>query len=171
MAVSSCVFHGVSSQGGRVPMAEGFRVTYATMSADNEELHKGYDEGIEQAKAELGKTIPVVVNGQERAGEGTYELESPIDGTLLAHISQATRSDVEDAIASAKAGATEWDQMGWSKRAEIIERAADLISERRNLLSALMAMEVGKNRLEALGDGEETAALMPWTAKEKRDPN
>ena len=27
-------------------MAEGFRVTYATMSADNEELHEGYDEGV-----------------------------------------------------------------------------------------------------------------------------
>ena len=40
-------------------MAEGFRVTYATMSADNEDLHKEYDEGIEQAKAELGRTIPV----------------------------------------------------------------------------------------------------------------
>ena len=31
-------------------MAEQFRVTYATMSADNEELHKGYEEGIEEAK-------------------------------------------------------------------------------------------------------------------------
>jgi hypothetical protein len=24
---------------------EGFRITYATMTADNEDLHKGYDEG------------------------------------------------------------------------------------------------------------------------------
>jgi 1-pyrroline-5-carboxylate dehydrogenase len=67
-------------------MAEGFRITYATMSADNEELHKQYDEGIELAKAELGKTIPIVVNGEEREGEGTYELRSPVDSDiLLAH--------------------------------------------------------------------------------------
>jgi 1-pyrroline-5-carboxylate dehydrogenase len=151
-------------------MAEGFRVTYATMSADNEELHKGYDEGIEQAKAELGKTIPVVVNGQERPGEGTYELRSPIDGDIvLAHISQATRQDVEDAVAAAKGSAIEWDRMGWRKRVEIINNAADLITERRNLLSALMAFEVGKNRLEALGDVEETADLMRWNAKEMVD--
>ena len=150
-------------------MAEKFRVTYATMSADNEELHKGYDEGIEQAKAELGKTIPVVVNGKERPGEGAYELESPIDGTLLAHISQATRQDVLDAIEAAKGAAITWDRLGWRKRVEIIQKAADLISERRNLLSALMAMEVGKNRLEALGDVEETADLMRWNAKEMTD--
>jgi len=151
-------------------MAEGFRVTYATMSADNEELHKGYDEGIEQAKAELGRTIPVVVNGEERPGEGTYELRSPIDGDiLLANISMATTQDVEDAIASAKATTLEWDRMGWRKRVELVRGAADLITERRNLLSALMAMEVGKSRLEALGDVEETADLMRWNCKEMED--
>ncbi len=153
-------------------MAEGFRITYATMSADNEELHKAYDEGIEQAKAELGKTIPIVVNGEERLGEGTYELRSPIDNdVLLANISQATRQDVEDAIASAKATALDWDRMGWKKRVEIINNAADLITERRSLLSAMMAMEVGKSRLEALGDVEETADLMRWNAKEVADHN
>lgn len=150
-------------------MAEGFRVTYATMSSDNEELHKGYEEGIEQAKAELGKTVPIVVNGEERLGEGTYELESPIDGTLLAHISQAKRQDVEDAIAAARSFALEWDRMGWKKHVELVNNAADLITERRNLLSALMAMEVGKSRLEALGDVEETADLMRWNAKEIAD--
>ena len=148
----------------------GFRITYATMSADNEGLHEEYDAGIEEAKAQLGATIPVVVNGEERPGEGTYELRSPMDSDiLLAHISQATRQDVEDAIASAKAASLEWDRMGWRKRVDIINNAADLISERRNLLSALMAMEVGKNRLEALGDVEETADLMRWNAKETAD--
>jgi 1-pyrroline-5-carboxylate dehydrogenase len=151
-------------------MAEGFRITYATMSVDNEQLHKDYDAAIEQAKAELGKTIPVVVNGEERPGEGTYELRSPIDSDiLLAHISQATRQDVEDAIASAKSSALEWDRMGWKKRVQIINDAADLMTERHNVLAALMAMEVGKSRLEALGDVEETADLMRWNAKEVAD--
>ena len=148
----------------------GFRITYATMSADNEELHEEYDAGITEARAQLGATVPVVVNGEERPGEGTYELSSPTDSDiLLANISQASRQDVEDAIASAKATSLGWDRMGWQKRVDIINNAADLISERRNLLSALMAMEVGKNRLEALGDVEETADLMRWNAKEIAD--
>ncbi|MEX0755145.1 MAG: aldehyde dehydrogenase family protein [Actinomycetota bacterium] len=151
-------------------MAEQFRVTYATMSADNEQLHEGYEEGIEQAKAELGRTIPVVVNGEERPGEGSYDIHSPTDSDLkLATISMAITQDVEDAIASAKASALEWDRMGWRTRVEIMRAAADLITERRNLLSALMAMEVGKNRLEALGDVEETADLIRWNAKEMED--
>jgi 1-pyrroline-5-carboxylate dehydrogenase len=148
-------------------MAEQFRVTYATMSADNEELHKGYEEGIETAKAELGRFHPAVVNGEERRGDGSYELRSPIDQEIvLGTFAQATIQDVDDAVAAAKGFSLEWDRMGWRKRVELIRNAADLITERRNELSALMALEVGKNRLEALGDVEETADLMRWNARE-----
>jgi 1-pyrroline-5-carboxylate dehydrogenase len=148
-------------------MAEQFRVTYATMSADNEELHKGYEEGIEEAKAELGRFHPAVVNGEERQGDGSYELRSPIDQDIvLGTFAQATIQDVNDAVAAAKGFSLEWDRMGWRKRVELIRNAADLITERRNELSALMALEVGKNRLEALGDVEETADLMRWNARE-----
>jgi 1-pyrroline-5-carboxylate dehydrogenase len=148
-------------------MAEQFRVTYATMSADNEELHEGYEEGIEAAKAELGRFHPAVVDGEERQGDGSYELRSPIDQDIvLGTFAQATIQDVNDAVAAAKGFSLEWDRMGWRKRVELIRNAADLITERRNELSALMALEVGKNRLEALGDVEETADLMRWNARE-----
>jgi len=43
-----------------------------------------------------------------------------------------------------------------------MRRMADLISERQMELAALMAIEVGKNRLEALGDVEETADLIRY---------
>ena len=151
-------------------MAEQFRVTYATMSADNEELHAGYDEGIEAAKAELGRFHPAVVNGEEREGDGSYELRSPIDDQIvLGTFAQATVGDVDDAVAAAKASALDWDRMGWKRRVELIRKAADLITERRYMLSALMALEVGKNRLEALGDVEETADLMRWNAREMEE--
>ncbi len=151
-------------------MAQGFRITYATMSADNEELHRDYDAAIEKVQTQLGATIPVVVNGEERATGSTYELRSPIDSDLLlAHISMATATDAEDAIVAAKTFAIEWDRMGWKKRVELIRRTADIISERRSELAAMMALEVGKSRLEALGDVEETADLMRWNAKEVED--
>ena len=56
--------------------------------------------------------------------------------------------------------------MGWRERVEIINKAADLITESRSLeLAALMAIEVGKNRLEALGDVEESADLIRWNCQ------
>ena len=49
---------------------EGFRVTYATLSADNEDLHEAYDRGIEIARSWLGQQHPFVVDGEARDGSG-----------------------------------------------------------------------------------------------------
>jgi len=148
-------------------MAEqGFRITYATMSADNEELHRLYDQGIEVARSWLGQKHPFYVNGEAREGSGYAEARSPIDGTLIGEFAQATREDVRDAVAAAKAAFPGWANRPWQERVAIIRKAADLLTEQRNELAALMAMEVGKNRLEALGDVEESADLLRWNANE-----
>ena len=58
-------------------MAQKFRITYATLSADNEDLQRNYDEAAERMKAELGKEYPVIVNGEERWREDRYHEPSP----------------------------------------------------------------------------------------------
>ena len=140
-----------------------FRVTYATMSADNEEMQKSYDEGIETAKSWLGQKHPFYVNGEAREGEGYDEERSPIDKNIvIGQFARATRQDAKDAIAAASAFAPQWAGMSWQDRVSILRKAADLISDRLYPLAALMAMEVGKSRLEALGDVEETADLIRY---------
>ncbi len=154
-------------------MAEqGFRITYATMTADDEELHRAYDEGIERARAWLGQEHPFYVNGEARWGDGFTEERSPIDRDLvIGRFARATREDVRDAVAAARAFFPEWAATPWQERVRLIRAAADLITERRFELSALMAMEVGKNRLEALGDVEESADLLRWNAHEMEKHN
>lgn len=140
-----------------------FRVTYATMSADNEELQQRFDEAVERVRSELGKTYPIVVNGEERLTGQVYEERSPIDHDLvIGRFSQASAEDVNDAVAAAKAFETEWDRLGWQERVRLLRRAADIMEERLFDLAALMSFEVGKNRLEALGDVQETAELVRW---------
>lgn len=146
---------------------QGFRVTYATMSADNEELHRAYEKGIETATSWLGERHPFYVNGEAREGEGWHEERSPIDRDMvIGTFAQASRQDVRDAIAAARGYAPTWAGTPWRERVKILSAAADLISERRYELSSLMAMEVGKNRLEALGDVEESADLIRWNCHE-----
>jgi len=149
-------------------MAEnGFRVTYATMSADDDALHEAYDRGIEEARSWLGGRHPFLVNGEPREGESWAETRSPIDREVaIGTFAEASRQDVDDAIAAAQAFAPEWAATPWEERVRLLREAADLISERRSELSALMAIEVGKNRLEALGDVEETADLIRYYCHE-----
>ena len=140
-----------------------FRVTYATMSADNEELQQRFDAAAERVRAELGRDYPLVIAGEERWTDDRYEERSPIDRDLvIGRYSQASARDVEDAVAAAKAFEEEWDRIGWKERVRLLRRAADIMEERLFDLAALMSFEVGKNRLESLGDVQETAELVRW---------
>ena len=113
-------------------------------------------------EALLGQYHRNFVDGAERDGDGTIEKRSPIDGAVLGTFARATRDDVRDAIAAARRAFPGWRDIGWRERVRLLRAAADLISERQMAFAALMAMEVGKNRLEALGDVEETADLIRW---------
>jgi 1-pyrroline-5-carboxylate dehydrogenase len=140
-----------------------FRVTYATLSADNEELHAAYEQGIATARSWLGQTFPTWVDGEARDDGQSFALVSPNDrGLELARFHAATERDIGDAVRAARAAAPAWSGTPWRERVAILRRAADLISERSNELAALMTIEVGKNRLEALGDVEEAADLIRY---------
>jgi 1-pyrroline-5-carboxylate dehydrogenase len=148
-------------------MAQTFRITYATLSADNEDLQRNYDEAVERARAELGKEWPFVVDGEERWTDDKYEEPSPIDKDLIiGRFSQAAPRDVEDAVAAARGFSLEWERIGWQERVRILRNVADVMEDRLFDLAALMAFEVGKSRLEALGDVQETAELIRWNCDE-----
>lgn len=140
----------------------GFKITYATMSADNEELAQRYARGLEVARSWLGKENPFYVAGEARHGNCVDE-HSPIDESVtIGRFCTATASDVVDAVTSAKRAFPAWAATSWKERIDILNKAADLISERVYELSALVALEVGKNQLEALGEVEEAADLIRY---------
>ncbi len=61
--------------------------------------------------------------------------------------------------------------MPWKERVRLMNKVADVIEERIFELGAAMALEVGKNRMEALGDVQETADLIRYACyqMEKND--
>jgi 1-pyrroline-5-carboxylate dehydrogenase len=146
--------------------APRMKITYATLRADNEELHDAFEAGVAAARARLGAPHANVIDGQERAGDGEFELRSPIDTDILVgRFACGTRQDVRDAIAAARAAQPAWRALGWERRIEILRAAAELISERLMEYGALMSIEVGKNRIESLGEVEESADLLRYYAQ------
>ena len=143
------------------------KITYSTLSADNEELQSAFDAALERVRGELGRTYPMIIGGEERSADETFEDRSPIDRELVvARFPTGTRQDVRDAIDAARAAFPAWRDTPWRDRLAIMRRAAEIISERQFEYAALMALEVGKNRLEALGDVEETADLLRYYSDE-----
>src|SRR5512146_670143 len=123
---------GPAPQRGSCHMtAQRIKITYATLRADNEELHALYEAGLEKAKGRLGQYHRNFIDGAERDGEGTFEVRSPIDTEIVVGtFAKGTRKDAQDAIAAARRAQPAWFRLGWEKRIEILRHAAELISER-----------------------------------------
>ena len=115
------------------------KITYATLRADNEELHEQFEAGLDEgAGASSGEHYPNFINGEARHGEGEFEDRSPIDESLvLGYFAKGTRQDAKDAIAAARAAFPAWRDTPWQDRVAIMRRAADIISERQMELAAL----------------------------------
>lgn len=151
-------------------MTVAFKVTYATLSADNEELHGQLDTAIAKVRAELGHTYPLFIDGRERpTAETTASFNPAQREEVVGRVASATPQDVADAVTAAKAAYPAWRRTPYEERAAIIERAAGIVRDRREELVSWLILEMGKNRVEALGEIEETADLYDYYAKELRD--
>ncbi len=140
------------------------KITYATMSGDQmEELHRELDTAIDRVRASFGRSYPLMIGGREIRAASQFDDRSPIDTRiLLGTFQQASREQTREAIAAAKAAYPAWSARPWTERVALLKKVADGIRARRWELSALMGYEAGKNRLECVGDVEESADLIEY---------
>lgn len=144
-----------------------FEITYATMSADNEELQAAYDDAVGRVAEMMGRDHPFFVDGQERTTGEWYEERSPIDRDILVgRYAQATDEDVDDAVAAASRFEAEWADTPWKERRDLMLEAAEVMERDLFDIAALMAYEVGKSRLEALGDVAETVEFFRYYSRQ-----
>ncbi|MEW5986957.1 MAG: aldehyde dehydrogenase family protein, partial [Chloroflexota bacterium] len=139
------------------------KVTYSTLSSPDPLLHQYFEEAVANARASFPQTFPLFINGRERQAAETFSKVSPVDTRMvMGYFQKGTAQDANEAVAAAKAAAKGWASTPWQERVAILRRAADLISDRLFDIGAVVSLEVGKNRLEALGDVEETADLIRY---------
>ncbi|HYV85252.1 MAG TPA: aldehyde dehydrogenase family protein [Patescibacteria group bacterium] len=141
------------------------KVTYATLAAgQTPEFHKAFDDALDAVRKRFGRTYPMFYGGREVAGKETFGDTSPSDTrVVLGQFARGTRDDARAAIVAAKrAYESVWRGLGWKERVAYVRKIAAAIERRRFEIAAVMSLEVGKNRLEAMGDAQETADLMTY---------
>ncbi|HEY1976772.1 MAG TPA: aldehyde dehydrogenase family protein [Candidatus Baltobacteraceae bacterium] len=98
----------------------------------------------------------LLIGGQWRDAEGsaTYENCNPATGAPLAGVAEATRTDVDAAVAAARTAfdTGKWASMPASRRAKILYKMAQLIGERANDLALLEVRDNGKALSTARGE-------------------
>jgi 1-pyrroline-5-carboxylate dehydrogenase len=140
-----------------------FKLTYATMFDPPEELHSHFEGVLAEVKANLGAEHGMIINGEDRFADQKFEDHSPSNtDQLLGVFQKCTAEDADDAIAAARQAFPLWSGMKWQERVSLLRKAADLIDQRTFEIGAVMALEVGKNRMESLGDIAETADLIRY---------
>ena len=146
------------------------KVTYSTLSSPDPLLHEYFDEDVAELKSSPPGDYQLLIDGQWQDGAESFEVRSPINTDwLLGTFAAATHAQVDAAVAAAQAAYPAWRDTPWQERADTLNRAADLISQRLFEISAAVSMEIGKNRLEAIGEVEETADLIRYCVEAMRD--
>src|SRR5215208_2446056 len=143
-----------------------FKLTYATMFNPPEELHRGFDKAVAKLKTNLGKEYGMIIDGKDVFADDKYEDHSPVNTDwVLAVMQKGNATQANLAIEAARRAFPAWSRTPWKKRVQLVRKAASIIEKRIFELGAAMALEVGKNRMESLGDVQETADLMYYSAQ------
>ena len=147
------------------------KITYTSTNVDLEQFHSLFDEALVRVRGASGKEYPMYIDG--KAVTTTAELivdTSPIDTSrVLGTFHTARPEQIDLAVKAARAAAKGWASLSVSERIETLRRAAELIRERKFELAAIMSVEVGKSRLESMGDAEESADLIDYYCQQMQD--
>ncbi|XP_066582341.1 aldehyde dehydrogenase 1A1 [Prorops nasuta] len=85
----------------------------------------------------------------------TFEVINPATGTVLAHVSEGDKADVNKAVAAASKAFSRnspWRSMTAFERSQLMQKFADLVWEHRDYLAALESADNGKTYANAQGD-------------------
>lgn len=139
-------------------------VTYATRdSGALEATHERFEAALERVRGRLGSDHPMRIGARPVETGAWVDDRSPIDPSILVgRVPGGTRREVDEAVRTAREGFATWRRWSWRDRLELLRRAADILERDAVETSAWLTLEVGKSRLEALGEAFEVPALIRY---------
>ena len=134
-----------------------FRLTYATMYDPPEAMHERFEAALARVSATLGARHGLFIDGSDVEAEHSADRRAPFDNALhLGHFALASEADADTAMRAAHSAYPAWRATPVVERARLMRRVGDLLEERVYDMAAALVLEVGKNRMEALGEAQET---------------
>jgi 1-pyrroline-5-carboxylate dehydrogenase len=127
------------------------------------ELHARFEAALAAIGSHLGAEHPMFIGGHDERAPVQFAVASPIDNRMVLGRFQAgedvhARAAIEAALSAYPA----WSATPWQERVALLRRAVALIEERVYFIGAALALEVGKNRMESLGEAQECADLIAY---------
>jgi acyl-CoA reductase-like NAD-dependent aldehyde dehydrogenase len=110
-------------------------------------------------------TRPFLVNGEWRTGEGTFEVRSPYDDSVVAEIGVPTDADVEEAAAMAHETFEESSRLPIYARSEALDHVSRRLGETIDENAELIAKEGGKPLKWAKIEATRAVSTFRWASE------
>jgi 1-pyrroline-5-carboxylate dehydrogenase len=140
--------------------------TYQRMkiSGSERDFHTRYDDALQKALKSIGGTFHAYIgNSRHISANGTFEVRSPSDrGMLIGKFQSCSREETGMAVRKAEAAFRQWSGTDYRKRISIVQKAAEIAARKKFELAAMMTLENGKNRFEAMADVDEAIDFMRY---------
>lgn len=143
-----------------------FKLTYSTMFAPPREVHDRFSQAVAALDGKLGAKHGFLINGEWVAASEYVNNQDPADrDRILGQFAVAGVSDVDAAVVAARRALPGWRETPVAQRIALLRRVARIVEERLYAIAAAVSLEVGKNRMEALGEVAEVAEFFDLYAK------
>lgn len=124
-------------------------------------------EALAKVKESLGKTYLPLINGKHVQTIHTIDSVNPsTPQEIIGIVGQISLEQAAEAMKAAKAAFPAWQQTPVKKRATILQKAADLMEQKRHELSAWVSLEVGKILPQADAEVSEAIDFCRYYAEE-----
>ena len=141
------------------------RKNSAGMDLVNEDTLAQVAIGLAQQRQHLAGPL---IAGSIDAGVPANVVNPAMSSDIVGQVSEASRTDVETALAAASAFAAEWAATATHERAAILERTADLFEQNGVELMALAVREAGKSLPNAIAELREAVDFLRYYAVQIR---
>ncbi len=125
------------------------------------------EAALRQVESELGRTYPLIINGERRNTAETFTSINPAHPEqVVGAFAKAGVAEVNQAVEAAWQTFQTWRFTPATERANYLFQAAALLRERRFYFNALMIYEVGKSWVEADADTAEAIDFLEFYGRE-----
>lgn len=109
----------------------------------------------------------LLIGGSWVTGDnGSFPVHNPSCGQLLAHVADASIEQGIEALDAACDARTSWAATSARERADILNRAYTLMTQRTEVIARLMTLEMGKPLDQSRGEVAYAANYLRWYAEE-----
>lgn len=143
-----------------------YRTEALTDFSKKENIEK-YEEALKLVEGYLGKTYPLIIDGERVMTNDLYVSVNPADHQeVIGKIHQADIKNAEKAMEVALERFETWKNVSANVRADVLFKAAAILRRRKFEFSALMTKEAGKPWIEADADVAEAIDFLEYYGRQ-----